>query len=393
MRLSVVIVNYKVRDYLEQCLDSLVKALDGTESEVIVVDNASGDGSVEYLRSRYSEAIYIESDENMGFARANNMAFARCTGDLILMLNPDTVVSRCAIAGCMNFIDSHDDAGAVTVKMISATGAFHVESKRGFPSPASSFFKLTGLSRLFPRSRVFGSYNLLYLDEDGEHRVDIFCGAYIMFRRSLMEKAGMLDPAFFMYGEDIDFSFRLTKRTGYGNYYLPLPIIHYKGESTKRSSMAYVRAFYGAMLIFYKKYYGSAHSVMQLIVKAGVVLHGAGLYVVQNVKRLLHRGGEAYRPVRLTVMLVGFGCDDMVDLAELARRNGRTLDVQCSVNADGLHSLTPIGVKCDYVVFCREEVSYDDIITFMNKCAGKGAELGIYSRNLHSLVTSQEVMH
>ena len=157
--------------------------------------------------------------------------------------------------------------------------------------------------------------------------------------------------------------------------------------------MAYVRAFYGAMLIFYKKYYGSAHSVMQLIVKAGVVLHGAGLYVVQNVKRLLHRGGEAYRPVRLTVMLVGLDHNDMADLAELARRNGRTLDVQCSVNADGLHSLTPIGVKCDYVVFCREEVSYDDIITFMNKCAGKGAELGIYSRNLHSLVTSQGVMH
>lgn len=391
MKISVVIVNYKVKYYLEQCLDSLYKALDGIDNEVFVVDNASGDDSIDFVRKRYPDAIYIENETNVGFSRGNNVALARCSGEYILLLNPDTIVPVSTIVGCIRFIDSHSNVGAVTVKMISSDGTFHQESKRGFPSPKAAFFKLTGLSKLFPKTKMFGGYNLLYLDENETHQIDIFCGAYIMLRKSLMDKVGMLDPSFFMYGEDIDFSYRLVHDTGYLNYYLPLPIIHYKGESTKKGSISYVRSFYGAMLIFYKKYYGSTRFLFQLVVKLGVYLHAAYHYLSQSLKRLL----SARQQIESTgkkkrVVTVGLDDDDL----QLLSSNGNSAGYVVVSNHDADFTFEELANKaCDYVIFNRETISYDKMTDFINSHNPHKAELGVYSRDLKILVLSERIIH
>ncbi len=390
MKVSIVIVSYNVKHYLEQCLDSLFKALAGLESEVFVVDNASSDGSAEMVQCRYPQAACIANGDNVGFSKANNQALALSTGEYILLLNPDTLVSRESIRDCVEYLESHDDAGSVTVKMISASGAFQIESKRGFPSPQAAFFKLFGLSRMFPKSKLFGAYNLLYLDEDETHRIDILCGAFIMFRKSLMDKVGMLDPAFFMYGEDIDFSYRLTNKTGYANYYLPCPILHYKGESTKKGSIAHVSSFYGSMLVFYEKYYSSAKHWFRAFVKAGVYLHAFCYYILRHARRLMRKkahdstGLEGKRFIAISV-----NDADASVLSTMASRFGCSLAGVMKYE-DALQQLA--GIDCDYIVFCRETISYDDVISFMNKCKGKGAELGIYSRELKTLVLPENIL-
>jgi GT2 family glycosyltransferase len=260
MKLSVIIVNYNVKYFLEQCLLSVRKAMTGMQAEVFVVDNNSVDSSVEMVRDKFPEVILIENSENAGFARANNMAIRRSKGEYVLLLNPDTVVEDDTFEKITGFMDSHPDAGALGVKMVDGKGRFLPESKRGLPTPAVAFYKIFGLSRLFPRSRKFGQYHLGYLDRDKVHEVEILSGAFMLIRREVLDKVGLLDEEFFMYGEDIDLSYRIIK-AGYKNYYFPRTrIIHYKGESTKKSSFNYVRVFYHAMVIFARKHFSSRNA-------------------------------------------------------------------------------------------------------------------------------------
>ena len=256
MKLSVVIVNYNVEHFLEQCLYSVRRAMQGIEGEVFVVDNNSVDGSLRMLSEKFPEVNVIANKDNVGFSRANNQAIRVSTGQYVLLLNPDTVVEDDTFAKCIAFMYAHPDAGGLGVKMVDGKGNFLPESKRGLPTPAAAFYKMFGLAKLFPHSKRFARYYMGHLSDDETNEVEILAGAFMLMRRKTLDKVGLLDETFFMYGEDIDLSYRITQG-GYKNYYFPeTRIIHYKGESTKKTSVNYVLVFYKAMEIFAKKHFG-----------------------------------------------------------------------------------------------------------------------------------------
>ena len=255
MQLSIVIVNYNVKHFLEQCLHSVRKAVEGMKAEVFVVDNNSVDNSCAMVREKFPEVILVENKVNTGFSKANNQAIRMSAGKYVLLLNPDTVVEDDTFRKVLAFMDETPDAGGLGVKMIDGKGNFLPESKRGLPTPSVAFYKIFGLSKFFPRSKIFGRYHLGYLDKDKIHAVDVLSGAFMLLRRSVLDEIGLLDEEFFMYGEDIDLSYRITQ-AGYRNYYFPeTRIIHYKGESTKKGSVNYVLVFYHAMIIFARKHF------------------------------------------------------------------------------------------------------------------------------------------
>lgn len=257
MKLSVVIVNYNVEFFLEQCLISVFKALEFVDGEVFVVDNNSIDGSVEMVRQKFPQVILIDNKTNYGFSKANNQALKIAKGEYHLLLNPDTIVEEDTLKKVVDFMDAHPEAGGLGVKMIDGKGNFLPESKRGLPTPGVAFYKIFGLSRLFPKSKLFGRYHLSYLDLNQTHEIEILSGAFMLMRKETLDKVGLLDEAFFMYGEDIDLSYRIILG-GYKNYYYPeTRIIHYKGESTKKGSINYVFVFYNAMIIFARKHFSN----------------------------------------------------------------------------------------------------------------------------------------
>jgi len=260
LQLSVIIVNYNVKHFLEQCLFSVFKALKNIPGEVFVVDNNSVDGSVALIREKFPQVRLIVNQQNTGFSVANNQAIRQATGKYILLLNPDTVVQEDTFEKSLAFMNSHPDAGALGIKMLDGKGNFLPESKRGLPTPAVAFYKIFGLAKLFPGSKKFGKYHLTYLSKDQNHAVDVLSGAYMLLRKETLDKIGLLDETFFMYGEDIDLSYRVTQG-GYRNYYFAgSSIIHYKGESTKKSSVNYVIVFYKAMVIFAQKHFSQGHA-------------------------------------------------------------------------------------------------------------------------------------
>jgi len=260
MKLSVIIVNYNVRHFLEQCLYSVRKATKNIETEVWVVDNNSVDGSVEMLKEKFPDVKLIDNKKNVGFSAANNQAIRQSTGEYVLLLNPDTVVEEETFTKTIAFMDSHPEAGALGVKMIDGTGHFLPESKRALPTPEVAFYKIFGLATLFPKSKRFGKYHLTYLSPDETNEVDVLSGAFMLMRKAAVDKAGLLDETFFMYGEDIDMSYRITQ-AGYKNYYFAgTRIIHYKGESTRKGSVNYVIMFYNAMRIFAVKHFSKQNA-------------------------------------------------------------------------------------------------------------------------------------
>lgn len=281
-RLSVIIVNYNVAYFLEQCLQSVRSASERFPVEVIVVDNNSRDNSVEMVRQNFPEVKVIANKENLGFSKANNQGIDQSTGEYVLLLNPDTVIEQDTFSKVVQFMDEHPDAGGLGVKMIDGKGNFLPESKRGLPTPWVAFFKVFGLAALFPKSKLFGRYHLGYLDRNEIHEVDVLSGAFMLLRKEALDKTGLLDETFFMYGEDIDLSFRIQK-AGFKNYYFPKTnIIHYKGESTKKSSINYVFVFYRAMIIFARKHFSGGNAAMfSFFIKLAIYLR-AGLAIVQR---------------------------------------------------------------------------------------------------------------
>jgi GT2 family glycosyltransferase len=255
VRISVIIVSYNVKFFLEQCIKSVYRAGKDIPIEVFVVDNNSVDGSCVMVKSQFPEVRLIENLENTGFAKANNQAMAIASGEFQLILNPDTVVEEFTFVKILEFMDSHPEAGALGVRMINGKGTFLPESKRALPTPWVSFYKVFGFAAIFPKSRRFGQYHLGYLPQDEINPVDILPGAFMLIRKSVLDLTGFFDESFFMYGEDIDLSYRI-RLAGYLNYYFPdTTIIHYKGESTKKASINYVVMFYQAMIIFATKHF------------------------------------------------------------------------------------------------------------------------------------------
>lgn len=260
MKLSVIIVNYNVEYFLEQCLNSCSLAMKGIDGEIFVVDNCSVDGSVQMVKDKFPHVKLMANEENLGFSKANNQAIHQSKGEYVLLLNPDTVVEEDTFQQVVNFMDEHSDVGGLGVKMVDGKGKFLPESKRGLPTPAVAFYKIFGLSKLFPKSKRFGKYHLGFLNDDEVHEIDVLSGAFMLMRKKALDEVGVLDEAFFMYGEDIDLSYRIQKG-GWKNIYFPKTrIIHYKGESTKKSSVNYVFVFYRAMVIFAQKHFSQKHA-------------------------------------------------------------------------------------------------------------------------------------
>lgn len=287
MKLSVIIVNYNVRYFLEQALLSVRKAASGIEHEVWVVDNNSVDGSVEMLERKFPEVKIIANKVNTGFSKANNQAIALSTGEFVLLLNPDTVVGEDTFRKCLDKMHENEEIGAIGVRMIDGGGSFLPESKRGFPSPMTAFFKTTGLYKLFPSSGIVNKYYHGNLDAHSNNEIEILSGAFMFIRREALDKAGLLDEDFFMYGEDIDLSYRILK-AGYKNYYLAnTTIIHYKGESTKKGSLNYVKTFYQAMIIFANKHFkASSASVYIAFIRLAVFLRGFIALLLGLIKKI-----------------------------------------------------------------------------------------------------------
>lgn len=297
MKLSVIIVNYNVRYFLEQALLSVRKAAQRLPTEIWVVDNNSVDDSVRMVEEKFPEVHLIANKDNPGFSIANNQAIRQSKGEYVLLLNPDTVVEEDTFERCCAFMDAHPDAGALGVRMIDGAGNFLPESKRGFPSPWVAFAKTFGLARIFPTSRLFNHYHLGYLAEDETNEVEVLAGAFMFMRREALEKVGLLDETFFMYGEDIDLSYRVILG-GYKNYYLPeTTIIHYKGESTKKGSLNYVKAFYQAMIIFARKHFQGRQATLFVLMLQMAIYLRAAMTVVSNFFR------RAYLPMLEGVLM------------------------------------------------------------------------------------------
>jgi GT2 family glycosyltransferase len=294
MDLSIIIVNYNVRHFLEQCLNSVFRALEGVDGEVIVVDNNSADGSCSMLRDKYPAARLIENRYNAGFSAANNQAIEIASGTFILFLNPDTVIPENALKRCIEFMENNPNAGAIGLKMIDGRGRYLPESKRGLPTPTTSFFRISGLYKLFPRSGFINKYYHGDLDADLINEVDILTGAFMFMRHTVLKITGGFDESYFMYGEDIDLSYSITK-AGYKNYYLPdPPIIHFKGESTKKMEISTTLHFYRSMIIFAKKYFGKSSGwLLILLIRAAVSIRGAISLIYKVIERIITPFTEA----------------------------------------------------------------------------------------------------
>ena len=277
MKLSVVIVSYNVRTYLEKCLQSVQKALDGIEGEVFVVDNHSEDDSVAVVRTDYPWVRLIESPENVGFARANNIAIRQSEAEYVLLLNPDTVVEEETLRQSLAFMDAHPEAGGAGVMMHNADGTLAPESRRAIPTPWVSCLKMLGFTK---------RYYMSHLPWNQPSQIEVISGAFCLLRKKALDEIGLLDETFFMYGEDIDLSYRLLKG-GWQNWYLPYSIIHFKGKSTQKSDYRYVHIFYQAMLIFFRKHYGHLSFFYTMPVKIAIYFR-ASIAVIDLLRKKLH---------------------------------------------------------------------------------------------------------
>ncbi len=286
MKLSVVIVNYNVKHFLEQCLRSVEKASAVLDVETFVVDNNSVDGSMDMVNALFPNVKSIINHENVGFSKANNQAIRISKGEYVLLLNPDTIVPENCFKDVINFMDTTPLAGACGVKMVDGQGNFLPESKRGLPTPEVALYKMIGLNKVFPKSKKFGKYHLGYLPENETNEVEILAGAFMFMRKTALDKVGLLDETFFMYGEDIDLSYRIIKG-GYKNYYFAdTSLIHYKGESTKKLSVNYVKVFYKAMVIFAEKHYkGRNKRSFKFLINSAIYARAAVTLAVNFIKK------------------------------------------------------------------------------------------------------------
>ncbi len=358
MKLSIVIVNYNVRYYLEQCLLSVEKALSGVCGEVFVVDNHSTDDSLPYLKSKFPWVRYIENQQNLGFSRANNQALREARGEYVLLLNPDTFIGERSLRECIDFMDKNPQAGMCGVGMLKVDGSFAPESRRGIPTPFVAFCKMTGLGALFPKSRLFGRYYMQYLNKYSINPIEIVSGAFMFIRKEALDKVGLLDETFFMYGEDIDISYRVLQ-AGYKNYYLPTQILHYKGESTKKNSLRYVNAFHKAMIIFFRKHFAHYSGIYSAFITLTIMMKGVATYVVNKTRSWSRKPHEIDR-FKFLIVSDGQNLDDMKRIAE-------THQFQYDVFHSRLGDMPSTDVlyrDYDYIVFDTSRYPFSSILEF-----------------------------
>ncbi len=389
--LSVVIVNYNVKYYLEQCLESVRRASQGLQVEVFVVDNLSTDGSVPYLRERFPEVTFIENNENVGFARANNQAIRQSRGEYVLLLNPDTILCEDTLRHFVDFMDAHPEAGAAGAYMLHADGTFAPESRRGLPTPFVAFCKMSGLTRLFPKSRLFGRYYMGYLDVNEVNRIEAISGACMMLRREALDRVGLLDEDFFMYGEDIDLSYRILQG-GYHNYFLPVRMLHYKGESTVKNSYRYVYTFYQAMRLFFRKHYSHYSWVISLPINLAIWASSFMTYVANRLRYRKKRRGTS---LSLNALVIGQHpmLAEVRELLEKHHPEGihRFVEASGAVASDG-HLVAGVDLTAyDTVVYDVGCYSYGTILRLLEQTPGNVLRLGTYSTSTKVLITDRKV--
>lgn len=401
LKLSVIIVNYNVKYYLDQCIRSVLRAFEemNTPAEIIVVDNHSADGSVDYLEQRYPQKLYpmvrfVRSAHNLGFARANNIAIRQSRGEYVLLLNPDTIVGEDALKASVDFMDVHEDAGAVGVRMLGAQGRRAMESRRGLPTPMVSFFKMLGFCNRWPHHRLFGKYYMGYLPWDEPSQIEVVSGAYCMLRRKALDEVGLLDEDFFMYGEDIDLSYRVLKG-GYHNYYLPVDILHYKGESTQKSSFRYVHVFYEAMLIFFRKHYSGMTFLLSLPIKTAIYAKALMALVGMLSDRMRKSLGFFAPSAEGAQHYVFVGSLEMQDACrEIARRLGLDAEFHDSEVLEDRSEATWSEKNDNVLVLDADSMSYADMLKRMSRLSDMNVNvtLGTYSKEIGKIITDREIL-
>lgn len=412
LKLSVIIVNYNVKYYLDQCIRSVLRAfvemkkasssdssVNEDVAEIIVVDNHSADGSVDYLEKRYPQMLYpmvrfVRSAHNLGFARANNIAIRQSRGEYVLLLNPDTIVGEDALKASVDFMDAHEDAGAVGVRMLGAQGRRAMESRRGLPTPMVSFFKMLGFCNRWPHHRLFGRYYMGYLPWDEPSQIEVVSGAYCMLRRKALDEVGLLDEDFFMYGEDIDLSYRVLKG-GYHNYYLPVDILHYKGESTQKSSFRYVHVFYEAMLIFFRKHYSGMTFLLSLPIKTAIYAKALMALVGMLSDRMRKSLGFFAPSAEGVQHYVFVGSQEMQDACcDIARRLGLDAEFHDSEVQEDKSEATWSEKNDNVLVLDADSMSYADMLKRMSRLSDMNVNvtLGTYSKEIGKIITDREIL-
>lgn len=395
MKLTIIIVNYNVRHYLAQCLDAVYQAIDGLRIEVRVVDNASFDDSETYIKHHFPHTPYIYNKSNIGFACACNQILKEVESEYVLLLNPDTVLTEETLCKALAFMDTHPEAGAVGVRMLEADGSFLPESKRGYPTLMATWGKISGWGKYI--SALNGYYrNDLSEEEVGE--VEVLCGAFLLMRTATLKQVGLLDEDFFMYGEDVDISCRL-RAAGFRNYYLPLSILHYKGESTNHLSEVYVRTFYHAMRLFVRKHAEAYSSWQQsaacITISMLTYLKLMSLWFRKPLQKLfapLFRSADDFTSYRF---LVFANENSIYTLRRLFQRNGLTGKHHFVVanehsTPDGHGVIPDIDVNnFTHVVYDCRDYSYQTILNLLLKYRESGLQLGIYHPANHLLITSE----
>lgn len=367
---SIVIVNYRVKYFLEQTIRSAQEALQGLNGEIIVIDNNSGDGSIEHIKAQFADITVIDNKENAGFGKANNQGFALAKGEYTLILNPDTIIGRDTIADCLDLIRTHSDCGGIGVDMHDGNGVFLPESKRAFPTPWVSFCKIFGLSKLFPNSRIFAKYHLRFLPESETHKVDILSGAFLFIRTDLLRSIGGFDEDFFMYGEDIDLSFRIVK-AGYSNYYLPTPIIHYKGESTQKNSYRYVRVFYEAMRIFFRKHYPHFSRFYGFFIEFAIKLRAAASILTRFLMKRIPAKKSPTESRQFDTMLIVSANPEQVKKRTKIAATG-------TITTASLSEASIPATGRNFIIIDNRAASYQDIIRFICANSSKDNSFATY---------------
>ena len=389
MKLSVIIVSYNVKHYLEQCLRSVFKAANtSTPLEVFVVDNASHDNSPAHIEQKFPQAQYpnlhiIKNARNVGFGKANNQAIAKATGEYILFLNPDTILTEDTLRDAIEHADKHPSMGGLGTMMLYADGKFANESRRGLPTPWTALCKMSGLCALMPKSKIFGKYYMGYLSKETPAEIEIISGAFFLARRSALDKTGFFDEKFFMYGEDIDLSYRLLQK-GYKNHYIPSPIIHYKGESTQKSTFRYVHIFYTAMLIFFKKHYGKYGLLLSLPINIAIIFKALIAVVAQYVHRaktfmLPSKDGQNY-----SYVYIGRNSEKAKQVAERW-----CLDVTY-IDGDETTPTPPIDKRAAVIIYDTDSFGYKHIIEAAKRSNHKASIATFYPES-STIITEKEI--
>lgn len=376
--------------YLAQCLHSLCRALEGLNAEILVVDNHSSDDSIIYLKAHFPSVRYIENHENMGFARANNIAIEQSRGEYVLLLNPDTIVGEGVLKAVLSFMERHSKAGAAGVCMLKADGSCAKESRRGLPTPMTALYKMTGLSRLFPNNKRLAHYYMGGISWDMPHQIEVVSGAFCFLRREALLQVGMLDDDYFMYGEDIELSCQLLLK-GWENWYLPLKILHYKGESTAMTSYRYVHLFYKAMLIYIRKHYGVV-SFAAYFLKIAIVFKALMVVVRQTVHKLLCSFGISFQQKKRRSYYVFIGQSAMLDdCQKIAKDYGLSaLFIEgCPTNMPVIPEKKDFSLT--YLVYDMDVFDYAFVLNDMASRANEGYSMGTYSSKI--LITEDKVIY